>query len=268
MKLREFFIRNPVFTSTQITSFLGKQGSGNRWTRKALLAYFVKKGRLIRVRRGLYATVPEGSKAEDFHANPFLVASRITDDAVLSHHTALEFYGKTYSVFHLFTYLSSKPSQEFSFQMMKFKGILFPSKLQGSDNEMFGVENSARYAMNIKATGFERTMVDLLDKPRWGGSWEEIWRSLEMVEFFNLDKVIEYALLLENSSTIAKVGFFLEQHREALMVEDKHLEPLRKHKPKSPHYFDRKSRKPNRFIKEWNLVVPVEIIERSWEEVL
>ena len=35
----------------------------------------------------------------------------------------------------------------------------------------------------------------------------------ESVEFFNLDRVVEYALLLKNATTVARVGFFLEQHR-------------------------------------------------------
>src|SRR3970040_2338540 len=48
-----------------------------------------------------------------------------------------------------------------------------------------------------------------------------------MVEFFDLDAVASYAVKLGSALTAARVGFFLEQHREALMVEDKHLEPLR-----------------------------------------
>ena len=39
------------------------------------------------------------------------------------------------------------------------------------------------------------------------------------MEFFNLNQVIEYASL-DNATTVAKVGFFLEQHRETLMVEE------------------------------------------------
>jgi len=42
----------------------------------------------------------------------------------------------------------------------------------------------------------ERTLVDVLDAPEHGGGWEEIWLSLESVEFFDLDAVIEYALKL------------------------------------------------------------------------
>ncbi len=57
-------------------------------------------------------------------------------------------------------------------------------------------------------------------------------RSLESVEFFDLDKVVEYALLLGNATTGAKVGFFLEQHREPLMVEDRHLKALQGLRPR------------------------------------
>ena len=99
-------------------------------------------------------------------------------------------------------------------------------------------------------------------------NWEEIWRSLESVEFLDLGKVVEYALLLGNATAAAKVGFFLEQHRETLMVEDRHLRALRDLRPRQPHYLDRSKRTPGRLVSEWNLVVPKEVIERSWGEVL
>jgi hypothetical protein len=79
--------------------------------------------------------------------------------------------------------------------------------------------------------------VDVLDRPDLSGNWEEIWRSLKSIEFFDLDQVITYALLLGNATTAAKVGFFLDQHKEVLMVEDVHLEPLRRQRPRHPHYF-------------------------------
>jgi predicted transcriptional regulator of viral defense system len=43
-------------------------------------------------------------------------------------------------------------------------------------------------------TTFERTLVDVLDAPDFGGGWEEVWRSLEMVEYFDLAAVVEHTL--------------------------------------------------------------------------
>lgn len=122
--------------------------------------------------------------------------------------------------------------------------------------------------MNLRVASLERTLVDVLDRPDLSGSWEEIWRSLESVEFLDLDKVVEYALLLVNATTGAKVGFFLEQHREPFMVEDRHLKALHDLRPRQAHYLDRSKRTPGRRVSEWNLVVPGEVLERAWGEVL
>ena len=74
--------------------------------------------------------------------------------------------------------------------------------------------------MSLRVASLERTLVDVLNRHRYSGGWEEVWRSLESVEFFDLDRVVEYALLLDNATTVARVGFFLEQHRDTLMVDE------------------------------------------------
>jgi hypothetical protein len=99
-----------------------------------------------------------------------------------------------------------------------------------------------------------------------GGGFEESWRSLELVEFFDLDAVVEYASRVGSALTAARVGFFLEQHRDALMVEENHLDVLRQRAPAQAAYFD-PARTPGRLVAGWNLVVPEEILKRSWQEV-
>tara|TARA_Y100000031_G_scaffold122941_1_gene138076 strand:- start:570 stop:971 length:402 start_codon:yes stop_codon:yes gene_type:complete len=133
---------------------------------------------------------------------------------------------------------------------------------------MFGVTHRKRSGVELRITNLERTLVDVLDRPELTGSWEEIWRSLESVEFFDLDQVVEYVLLLGNATTAAKVGFFLEQHREILMADEIHLNSLRQMRPRQPHYLIRGQRKNCRWVKDWNVMIPVEILEKSWEEVL
>jgi predicted transcriptional regulator of viral defense system len=118
----------------------------------------------------------------------------------------------------------------------------------------------------VRVATLERTLVDVLDAPRHGGGWEEVWRSLESVEFFDLDAVVEYALKLDSSLTVARVGFFLDQHRETLMVEERHLAALRARAPAQPLYLDRK-REPGKLVRPWNLVVPERVLSRSWGEV-
>ena len=84
----------------------------------------------------------------------------------------------------------------------------------------FEVTKGERAGVDVRVTSLERTLVDLLDRPDLGGGWEEIWRSLESVEFYDLDRIVEYVTLLENSTTTAKVGFF--QTLEQGQVVDQH----------------------------------------------
>ena len=264
MRFESFAASHPVFSVGEFARHRGK--SRNRWTQKAILAYHRKQRHIVLIRRGLYAAVPFGCTPDTCRPDPYLLASKMADDAVLAYHTALEAHGKAYSVFERFLFLTRRRTRPAVFRSYHFAGIRPPARLIRKHREWVGVDTIDRSGVPVRVTCLERTLVDLLDRPGLGGGWEEIWRSLESVEFFDLDKVVEYALLLGNATTAAKVGFFLDQHRKPLMVEDRHLEPLKKHRPKRPHYMDRSRRLAGRLIAEWNLVVPLLVAERSWEE--
>ncbi len=268
MKLIEFLSQHDVFTVEELDFFLSEKGSGKPNTRKALLTYYRKQGRIVPVRRGLYAVVPFGSSPDSSPVDPYLLAAKMTKDAVLAYHTALEFHGKAYSVYTRLHYLTARKSLPVKFRSYEIRGVPVPQSLRAKGKETFGVARHKRSGVELRVTSLERTLVDVLDRPELTGSWEEIWRSLESVEFFDIDQVVEYSLLLENATTAAKVGFFLEQHKEALMVDDVHLKPLCKLRPRQPHYLIRGKRKGGRWVKEWNLMVPDEILNQSWGEVL
>lgn len=268
MKHEEFFREHSVFTGEELDRHLSAMGKTGRRTRESLLDYHRKAGHVIRIRRGLYAVIPTGADPNSYPVDPVLVAVKLTRDAVLSHHTAMEIHGRAYSVWKHLIYSAGRPASPVTFRSHVLRGVKFPKALSRAGKENFGVITVDRAGMEVRVTCFERTLVDILGRPDLSGSWEEIWRSLESVEFFDLDKVVEYALLLGNATTAAKVGFFLEQHRESLMVEDTHLKVLHDHRPRQPHYLDTSRRKSGKLFADWNLVVPVALVERTWEEVL
>jgi predicted transcriptional regulator of viral defense system len=263
MKLDRFFVKHLVFTVQELDEYLGK---GNR-TRDSLLAYHRRSGRIIAIRRGLYAVVPPGSSPESAPVDLYLLASKMTADAVLGYHTALEFHGKAYSVFNKLYYLSGRKSQPVQFRSYEFISVLVPKAIRGRPAELFGLEHYERAGVAIRATNLERTLVDVMDRPDISGGWEEIWRSLESIEYFKLDDVVEYALLLGNATTASKVGFFLDQHRSELNVKDSQLDRLRQLRPRQPHYLDRSNRKGGQLVTAWNLVVPEAVINSTWAEV-
>lgn len=266
MKPKDFFYQHPVFTSHEYAQFLEQEKHAGKRTQEALLSYHVKAGNLIRVRRGLYAVVPPGASQESYVVDPYLVAAKLVDDSVIGYHSALAFYGKSYSVIHQFCVLTDTRPVDVLFREDIFRLVLFPKSLREKKQELFGVKTILHQGCQLRVTSFERTLVDMLDRPELCGGWEEIWRSLESVEYIDLNKVIEYSLLLGKVTTIAFVGFYLEQHQHELRVSDTYLKQLENHRPKQPHYIDRQQNQSGKFISRWNLIIPTEIIEQSWKE--
>ena len=170
-----------MFTVEELDLFLSKEGTGNPNTRRALLTYYRKQGRILPVRRGLYAVVPFGSSPDSSPVDLCLLACKMTKDAVLGYHTALEFHGKAYSVYNRFHYLSTQRSLPVKFRSYEIRRVAVP---------------------------------------------------------------------------------------QPLIVEDSHLKQLRKLRPQQPHYLLRSRRKHGRWMKKWNLMVPDEILNQSWGEVL
>jgi predicted transcriptional regulator of viral defense system len=255
-----FLAANPVFRVEDVAA----QSRLKPAALKGLLRYHLDQGHLLRVRRGLYATVPRGTKLEQAKPDPFLLAAYMTGDAVLGFHTALEFHGRAYSARQEFTVWSAAPVRPFEFQGQTFRAVV-PARGAGSSRRMMtSVVEAERQGLLLRVTTLERTLVDVLDRPDLSGGWEEAWRSLEMVEYFDLDQVVAYVRLLKNATATARVGFYLEQHAQALQVDATHLRALRRLRPAQPRYMDRD--RGGKWVAAWNLVVPTAVYDRSWEE--
>ena len=265
-KPTEFFARHSVFRHEEFVAVHSASGRRSRLTSASVLKQHVAAGNLLHVRRGLYATVPQGTSADNAQVDPYLLATKLTEDAVVAYHAALQFHGKVYSVWHRFHYLTRSRLRRFVFRDVEFVPVQAPAAVR-SLPELGGGVVERRHAGGLaRVTSLERTLVDVLDAPQRCGGWEEAWRSLETVEFFDLDVVIEYAERLGSALTAARVGLFLEQQREQLMVEDSHLDALRELAPAQPRYIDAK-RRPGRLVSGWNLIVPRRILSQAWAEV-
>ncbi len=261
-----FLARHPVFTVDQFSSFQKERGSSSIWTRSTILTRQEKKGRVLRVRRGLYAAVPFGTPPENASVDPLLVAALAAPDAVLAYHTAAEFHGKANSVFNEFQYLTFRTPRPWRFRDQRFRPVLLPKPLRSEGNRSFGVEKETRGGVEVAVTSLERTAVDLLDRLDLAGGFEEAWRFLEAAGFLHMEEVITYVRLLGNATTAARVGYCLERLRERLAVEELHLKHLEELRPRQPHYLDRKRKDRQKLMARWNLVVPQSFHESSWRE--
>ena len=267
MKPTDYFATHPIF---RFEDFVAAHGEGRvlrPGSSQAVLKQHVKSGQLLHLRRGLYAVVPRGGDPDSLDLDPYLLAGLLAPDAVVAYHAALQLQGRAYSSSRRFTYLTCTRAKAFQYRGAEFVPVPVPPTLRALPNLGGGIVSVMRSGLPVRVTTLERTLVDVLDAPRHGGGWEEIWRSLESVEFFDIDAVTDYAIQLGSAVTIARVGFFLEQHRESLMLEDHHLDRLREHAPRQPMYLERSKRESGKLIRGWNLIVPEHVLNRSWAEV-
>lgn len=268
MKIDDFFSTHAVFRYDEFAAFVLER---NKTTKNStiynLLTYHQNKRHIRRIRRGLYCAIPKGADADSHMVDPFLLASKLTIDAVIGYRTALYFFGKLHSIPNEFVYLSSKKEKDpFVYQGTLYRAVSIPVVLKNLNQSGFGVKTIDHLGQKIRITTLERAVVDILDRPYLCGSWEEIWLSLENIEYLNLTEVFDYALLLRNATTIAKLGFYLEMHKDELMVSDHYLDELRKYIPHTPHYLGKDKNSPQRLISAWNLIIPSSLIQREWEE--
>jgi predicted transcriptional regulator of viral defense system len=266
VKPKAFFALHAVFRLEEFRTAHLASGRRSAATTAAVLKQHVAAGHLVNVRRGLYAVVPPAADAATFRVDPFLLASRLTDDSVIAYHAALQLLGVAHSLSNRITYLTRHRAKPFRFQDLEFVPVLVPAAVRERKDLGGGIREERRQGLVVRVTGHERTLVDVFDAPELGGGWEEIWRSLEAIEFVDLDFVVDYVVRLGSALTIARVGFFLEQHRDALLVEDRHIEALQARAPNQPSYLERRIRG-GKLVPRWNLIVPDDVRTRAWAEV-
>ncbi len=266
MKIKQFFETHPLFRYEEFAEFMADKSILRPESWQQQLQYHLKVGNLIHIRKFLYATKPTFISEKDFWLDPYLIASKASTDAIIAYHTALELHGIAYSTFEEFSYLTRKRSAIFTYKGQRFRPVILPISLVKNHKEEYCTEDIMRQGINIKLTNLERTVVDILDRPDLGGGWEEIWRSLDNIVNLDWEKFVEYTLQLNNATIVAKVGFFIDQRPMHLAVNKKFIEKLLPHIPSKPHYMNRNRQGVGKYIDKWRLIVPIEIINRLWEE--
>lgn len=267
MAIKDFLKDHPVFQYETFQSFMQKnEGVAQDASIRQILSYYYKTGKITRIRRSLYAVNPEFSHS--LAVDPYLVVAYASPDAIIAYHTALELHGHAYTTFNELTYLVKLPVRPFAFNGQYYRSVVQPKSLIDQQQTTNGVENLERQGLIIRVTTLERTLVDILDRPDLAGGWEEILRSMDHLVKFDTQKIVDYALLLNKSVTIAKVGYFLEQLPDYLKIDKAQVNRLLAYIPKQPYYLEPKQKgsRTSKYIAKWQLMIPDYITQRGWEE--
>lgn len=261
-----FFSAHPVFRRDELKDYRAASGATSSRTIESLLGYYQRSGRIESIRQGVYAVVPRGVPRSESSTDPLLIAGRCVPDAVIVNHSALEFHALAYSQFRTYTFQTASTTRSFEYKGSRFVPLSPPSALKRTNSVFLETTTGERFGLSVIVSSIERTLVAVINSPRWSGSWEEVWRSLDSIEYLNPERVLTYLRAIDNATTAARVGWFLDSRREQLMIEDKHLDEIHAMQPSRPVYFDRTYSGQSRFVPEWNLVVPAYVAEGAWEE--
>lgn len=263
MKPLDFFSVHPVFTRDDFATALGEGRKALGGTVDSHLGLYLRAGRIGRVKRGVFFAAAPGEAPKKSPVDLLLVASRLAPDAVLGFHTALEAHGYAQSVYERLFFLTQHKVKATTFRGRVFVPVAPPRVLQRKGLSHTSVVEIERRGLPCRVTSLERTAVDALDRSDLAGGLEEAWRSLSAIPLLDLRAVLGYVRLRNLATLAAKVGLFLERHKDHFSVPSSLLDELRSLRPRAPHYLDRSAR--GRLVAPWNLIVPTVLLEGEWE---
>jgi predicted transcriptional regulator of viral defense system len=180
-----------------------------------LLSALSNQGWARRLRRGLYLLIPlEAASPKDWQADPWILADHLFKPAYIAGWSACEHWGFTEQVFLDIAVFTSARIRERRITIDQLNYVL--KKIP--ENQFFGTRNVWRDNSRINVSDPSRTLVDILDDPKWGGGMRHVVQILDNYldsEYYDGDLLTDYITRTGNSSPAKRLGFILEmRHRE------------------------------------------------------
>lgn len=190
------------FTHSDMIRLTGSE-SAAQWQIKN----YLKKGYIERVRRDLYAVI--SMETEQPIPSRFEIASRIADDAYISHHSAFEFYGYANQVFYDVYFSTEKKVRTFEYDDLHYQPVVWRGSV--------GVTETNN---GVRVTLPERTVIDsIADFPRIGGL-EELLRCIALVPSLDERKLLEALAAYGRGQLYQKAGYILESYKDELALPE------------------------------------------------
>jgi len=219
-----------------------------------------RKGELARIGWKIIA-LPELLQKETLY---YYIATKFDDSLFLSHSSALEFHLRERISFPN-VHVTSDGSFYRAVRKLSDEVVVHihppPSNLLLMNKGRWGVcKCFSVEGYPLALTVPERTAVDLIKAAKTPQALLEVSPFLFRLRDLEPEKMCEYALLHENSTLAAKVGFFFSTYHPVFKKSGV-FKRLKCRLPEHPHYFFRSFRKESVLIKEWNILFPESLVE-------
>lgn len=234
--------------------------AGGRKATLERLKYAARRGKVKRLSRGTYASVPPGVNPANFQPDRFLAAVALRPDAVFSYHSALELLGAAHSEWHLCTAYSDRRAQPFKLNGAELRFLSHPKPLVARQLTRLGTRFVHRLDRELRVTGPERTLIDGFRRPDLVGGLPELVGSAAGFPVLELSLLFDLLEAHGQKVLWAAVGWFLDSHRATFFVSEKDLALIRRQVPKAPQYLA-KDQRGGVLAQPWNLIIPEYLAE-------
>ena len=203
----------------------------------------VKSRKVVKVRNGLYVKVNELGYPL---ITKFEIATKISYDAYVCYHSALEYYGVANQVFNSVTVGTTIRFNNFTFNDIEYLRKPFKINAQIVDS----------ITADIRVTSLERTIIDCIEDIEEGGGIEEILNAIDQIRTLDENKLLEVLKEYDSVFLYQKVGFILEHYKEKFMMSDKFFYECKKHLTNQVKYFLKDEYREISYNSTWKLMAP------------
>ncbi len=212
-----------------------------------LLGRLMEQGWIERIERGKYLVL--GVSPEKTLSNSLFIGSFLTTPAYISFWSALHYYGLTEQVPQRVFVATTRQKRSVRFHHQTYQFVrLKPSRFFGYHREQLG-------DLPIVIANEAKTLLDSLTLPKYAGGMGEVIKALRTAlqdREVDQKELIEYAIRMNSTSIIARVGFLLEW----LGYSSDGLPLVR-----NPVSLDPQRKRGGRYIPKWKLYINLPLEE-------
>lgn len=216
---------------------------------KELLSDMVKRGLLMRLKKGLYYIIPYEQDSISFMPDWHLMAEPLTrgTEHYIAYYSALQIH-------NLITQPSLKEQIVVAKQLrpstIRIKDVTFQF-IYHNEHHFFGSKKIWIDSFNkVLCSDLEKTFIDCLFKPDYAGGITEVAKAIYLSkDIIKLDKLLEYTQRFKSQAVIKRLGFLLE----TLEIESEIIKELQKAKTASYVLLDTELPKSGKMISRWSI---------------
>ncbi len=206
---------------------------------------YLQTGYIERVRRDLYAVI--SMETGQAIPNRYQIASRATDDACVSHHSAFEYYGYGNQVFYDVYFTTQKRVRPFSYDGVNYCPLICREKADVIETDT-----------GVRVTSLERTVIDSIADFEKIGGLEELLRCLFLIPSLDPNKLLTALEFYGRSQLYQKAGYILETLKDELSLPEHFFTECEKRSSASKTYLFEKQ---GDFVlhNRWKLFAPKDL---------